>query len=136
MRACGVDILLSAPQKGWSSTPCAGLVLLGETAAERLQETRSSSFACDLQRWRQIMQAYEKGGHAYHATLPTDSLLQFRDAMQETVALGLGEVAREGLQRASLRQPGRGQLVQRCRLSPRAKMEATKFSTSTEQTSQ
>jgi len=94
MRASEVDILLSAPQKGWSSTPCAGLVMLGEAAAERLQETRSSSFACDLLRWRQIMQAYEKGGHAYHATVPTDGLLRFRDAMQETVALGLDEVQR------------------------------------------
>jgi alanine-glyoxylate transaminase / serine-glyoxylate transaminase / serine-pyruvate transaminase len=94
MRACEIDVLLSAPQKGWSSTPCAGLVMLGQVAAERRQETRSSSFACDLLRWRQIMQAYEKGGHAYHATVPTDALLQFRDAMQETVALGLDEAAR------------------------------------------
>jgi alanine-glyoxylate transaminase / serine-glyoxylate transaminase / serine-pyruvate transaminase len=94
MRACEVDVLLSAPQKGWSAPPCAGLVMLGEAAAKRLQETRSSSFACDLHRWHQIMQAYEKGGHAYHATVPTDALLRFRDAMQETVALGLDEAAR------------------------------------------
>jgi aspartate aminotransferase-like enzyme len=94
LRACGVDVLLSAPQKGWSASPCAGLVMLGEAAAERLQQTKSSSFACDLLRWRQIMQAYENGGHAYHATLPTDALRRFRDAMQETVALGLDEAAR------------------------------------------
>ncbi len=94
MNAGAVDVLLTAPQKGWSAPPCAGLVMLGESAAERLEQTKSSSFACDLLRWRQIMQAYEKGGHAYHATMPTDALLRFRDAMQETVALGLGEASR------------------------------------------
>ena len=94
MRACSVDVLLTAPQKGWSAPPCAGLVMLGEAAAERLEQTKSSSFACDLHRWRQIMQAYEKGGHAYHATMPTDALLRFRDAMHETVALGLDVASR------------------------------------------
>lgn len=94
MKACGVDVLLTAPQKGWSASPCAGLVLLGDDAAERIRTTRSSSFACDLLRWLQIMQAYENGGHAYHATLPTDSLRLFRDAMLETVAFGLDEAER------------------------------------------
>jgi aspartate aminotransferase-like enzyme len=94
MKACGVDVLLTAPQKGWSASPCAGLVMLGDDAAERIRTTRSSSFACDLLRWLQIMQAYENGGHAYHATLPTDSLRLFRDAMLETVAFGLDEAER------------------------------------------
>jgi len=94
MKACGVDVLLTAPQKGWSAPPCAALVMLGEDAAERLQNTKSSSFACDLLRWRQIMQAYEKGGHAYHATMPTDALLRFRDAMHETIELGLDAASR------------------------------------------
>jgi aspartate aminotransferase-like enzyme len=94
MKATGVDVLLTAPQKGWSASPCAGLVMLGDDAAERIRDTRSTSFACDLLRWLQIMQAYEKGGHAYHATLPTDALLHFRDAMHETVAFGLDEAAR------------------------------------------
>jgi aspartate aminotransferase-like enzyme len=94
MKANGVDVLLTAPQKGWSASPCAGLVMLGDDAAERIRDTRSTSFACDLLRWLQIMQAYEKGGHAYHATLPTDALLHFRDAMHETVAFGLDEAAR------------------------------------------
>jgi aspartate aminotransferase-like enzyme len=92
MRECGVDILLTAPQKGWSAPPCAALVVLSERAAERLETTRSDSFACDLRRWREIMKAYEDGGHAYHATLPTDGLAQFRDAMLETVERGLDEV--------------------------------------------
>lgn len=94
MEACAVDVLLSAPQKGWSASPCAGLVMLGERAVERLQTTTSTSFACDLHRWWQIMQAYEKGGHAYHATVPTDALIRFRDAMQETLDLGLDEAKR------------------------------------------
>ncbi|MBF7729742.1 alanine--glyoxylate aminotransferase family protein [Pseudomonas sp. N040] len=89
MRACAVDVLISAPQKGWSASPCCALVMLGETAAERIQQTRSSSFACDLLKWLQIMQAYENGGHAYHATLPTDALARFCQSLQETAGHGL-----------------------------------------------
>ena len=84
MRATGVDVLISAPQKGWSSTPCAGLVMLSQRAEARLADTASDSFAIDLKKWRQIMQAYEAGGHAYHATMPTDGLREFRDTMRET----------------------------------------------------
>ncbi|MDP2133804.1 MAG: aminotransferase class V-fold PLP-dependent enzyme [Sulfuritalea sp.] len=93
MRAMGVDVLISAPQKGWSGPSCAGLVGLGERALARIAGTESSSFACDLKKWLQIMQAYEGGGHAYHATLPTDALRRVRDAMRETQAHGF-ELAR------------------------------------------
>ena len=89
MEACGVDVLLSAPQKGWSASPCAALVMLGAAALDRINDTASSSFACDLRKWLDIMRAYESGGHAYHATLPTDALKAFRDAMLETVETGL-----------------------------------------------
>jgi aspartate aminotransferase-like enzyme len=92
MQACGVDILISAPQKGWSSSPCSALVMLGREALERIGSTTSSSFACDLRKWLDIMQAYEKGGHAYHATLPTDALKKFRDTMTETGAAGFEKV--------------------------------------------
>lgn len=84
MKATGVDVLISAPQKGWSASPCAGLVMLSERAEARLAETTSDSFAIDLKKWRQIMQAYENGGHAYHATMPTDALRAFRDTIIET----------------------------------------------------
>ncbi len=84
MQATGVDVLISAPQKGWSSTPAAGLVMLSERGAARLAETASNSFALDLKKWRAIMKAYEDGGHAYHATMPTDALVQFRDTLHET----------------------------------------------------
>ena len=93
MKATGVDVLISAPQKGWSSSPAAALVMLSSAALKRLGETTSSSFACNLKTWHAIMQAYVDGGHAYHATLPTDSLLAFRDAMQETEALGWADIA-------------------------------------------
>ncbi len=86
-----VDILISAPQKGWSSSPSSGLVMLGKRAMERLPQTTSSSFACDLKKWHQIMQAYESGGHAYHATMPTDALTGFRDMMAETKDFGFAE---------------------------------------------
>jgi aspartate aminotransferase-like enzyme len=98
MGACGVDVLLSAPQKGWSSSPCSGLVMLGERALERIGQTTSSSFACDLRKWLEIMQAYENGGHAYHATMPTDALKSFRDTMQETESYGLAAVRAEQLE--------------------------------------
>lgn len=88
MRETGVDVLISAPQKGWSATPCAGLVMLSERARRVAGETTSTSFACDLGRWLGIMQAYEQGGHAYHATMPTDGLRRFRDALHETRAFG------------------------------------------------
>ena len=84
MKATGVDVLISAPQKGWSASPSAGLVMLSERAIARLDETASDSFALDLKKWRAIMQTYEDGGHAYHATMPTDALRGFRDTMIET----------------------------------------------------
>jgi aspartate aminotransferase-like enzyme len=88
MEACGVDVLISAPQKGWSGSPCSGLVMLSPLARERIESTTSTSFACDLLKWLQIMEAYEKGGHAYHATMPTDALKRFRDEMKETESIG------------------------------------------------
>jgi aspartate aminotransferase-like enzyme len=88
MVATGVDLLISAPQKGWSASPSAGIVVLSPAAEQRLEATTSDSFALDLKKWRSIMAAYEAGGHAYHATLPTDAILGFRDAMAETRAMG------------------------------------------------
>lgn len=88
MKAAGVDVLISAPQKGWSASPSAGLVMLSEAGLARVKATQSTSFACDLGKWLAIMEAYEGGGHAYHATMPTDALRAFRDTMQETKAYG------------------------------------------------
>ena len=84
MRATGVDVLISAPQKGWSASPSAGLVMMSDRAKERMEATTSNSFAIDLKKWHSIMAAYENGGHAYHATMPTDALRAFRDTMIET----------------------------------------------------
>ena len=98
MQTCGVDILISAPQKGWSASPCSALVMLSDTARERIETTTSTSFACDLRKWLQIMEAYENGGHAYHATMPTDALLKFRDTMKETEAYGFEKVREEQLE--------------------------------------
>ncbi len=88
MRARNIDILISAPQKGWSASPCSGMVMLGERALERIVDTRSTSFAADLAKWLEIMRAYENGGHAYHATMPTDALAKLRDAMGEIREFG------------------------------------------------
>jgi aspartate aminotransferase-like enzyme len=88
MAAIGVDVVISAPQKGWSASPSAGLVMMSPLAVARLEATTSNSFAVDLKKWRAIMAAYEAGGHAYHATMPTDALVGFRDAMVETKSMG------------------------------------------------
>jgi aspartate aminotransferase-like enzyme len=95
MKQVGVDILISAPQKGWSGPPCCALVMLGEAARAQIDSTTSTSFACDLRKWLQIMEAYENGGHAYHATMPTDALARVRDAMLETQAYGFEKVRAE-----------------------------------------
>lgn len=88
MKDCGVDVLISAPQKGWSASPSAGLVMMNERARDVVKATQSTSFAVDLGKWLTIMEAYENGGHAYHATLPTDALKAFRDTMVETREYG------------------------------------------------
>ena len=88
MQKCGVDILVSAPQKGWSASPAFGMVMLSSNASERIHETHSTSFSCDLLKWLQMMQAYENGGHAYHATMPTDAIKHFRDTINETAEFG------------------------------------------------
>ncbi|NND17768.1 MAG: alanine--glyoxylate aminotransferase family protein [Silicimonas sp.] len=88
MKALGVDVLISAPQKGWSASPSAGMVMLSERAVERVKARKSSSFSVDLGKWLSIMEAYEGGGHAYHATMPTDALKAFRDTMVESKAYG------------------------------------------------
>jgi len=95
MKATGVDVLISAPQKGWSSSPCCAMVMLSERARVAIDGTTSSSFACDLKKWLQIMETYEKGGHAYHATLPTDALMRLRVVMLETQAYGFAKVKAE-----------------------------------------
>ena len=88
MAATGVDVLISAPQKGWSGSPCCALVMLGEEARRRIDATTSTSFACDLKKWLQIMETYEGGGFAYHATMPTDSLVAFHKVMREAESHG------------------------------------------------
>jgi aspartate aminotransferase-like enzyme len=91
----GVDVLVSAPQKGWSSSPCCAMVMLSERARAAIESTTSTSFACDLKKWLQIMETYENGGHAYHATLPTDALTRLREVMKETQAYGFDKVRAE-----------------------------------------
>jgi aspartate aminotransferase-like enzyme len=90
-----VDVLISAPQKCWSGSPCCALVALSARARERIDSTTSTSFACDLKKWLQIMETFEKGGHAYHATMPTDALAALRDVMQETENYGFARVCAE-----------------------------------------
>ena len=95
MRATGVDVLISAPQKGWSGSPCCAMVMLSERARQAIDGTQSSSFSCDLKKWMQIAEGYEKGQHAYHTTMPTDALVQLRDVMLETRDYGFEKVRQE-----------------------------------------
>ncbi len=98
MQKTGVDVLLSAPQKGWSSSPCSGLVMLSEKAKAVIRSTKSTSFVCDLLKWLEIMEAYETGGHAYHTTMPTDSLSKFRDTLLETEEYGFEKTRLEQIE--------------------------------------
>ena len=95
MKATGVDVLISAPQKGWSGSPCCAMVMLSERAREVIEQTQSTSFACDLKKWMQIMESYEKGSHSYHTTMPTDALTRLRDVMKETQQYGFEKVRQE-----------------------------------------
>ena len=95
MEAIGVDVLVSAPQKGWSGSPCCAMVMLSEQAKAAMEATTSTSFACDLKKWSAIMDAYLKGGHAYHATMPTDSLARVCAVMQEMEAYGFEKLQAE-----------------------------------------
>lgn len=98
MQATGVDVLISAPQKGWSGSPCCAMVMLSERAREAIEGTTSSSFSCDLKKWMQIAEGYEKGQHAYHTTMPTDALVRLRDVMAETRAYGFAKVREEQIE--------------------------------------
>jgi aspartate aminotransferase-like enzyme len=95
MQATGVDVIVSAPQKGWSGSPCCAFVMLSERARAAIDGTTSSSFACDLKKWLQVMETYEGGGHLYHTTMPTDALTQTRDVMLETEAYGFERLRQE-----------------------------------------
>jgi aspartate aminotransferase-like enzyme len=95
MVATGVDVLVSAPQKGWSSSPCCAMVMLSERARAAIDGTSSTSFACDLKKWLQVMESYEKGGHTYHTTMPTDALVRLHEVMLETRAYGFARVSAE-----------------------------------------
>ena len=95
MKATGVDVLISAPQKGWSGSPYCAMVMLSERAREVIEQTQSTSFACDLKKWMQIMESYEKGSHSYHTTMPTDALTRLRDVMKETQQYGFEKVRQE-----------------------------------------
>jgi aspartate aminotransferase-like enzyme len=101
MKACGVDVLITAPQKGWSSSPCCALIALSDRARERIEATQSSSFSMDLKKWLQIMEAYEKGGHVYHTTMPTDALKILRNVMKETQELGFAALKQKQIELGS-----------------------------------
>lgn len=98
MEKTGVDVLISAPQKGWSSSPCCAMVMLSQRARQAIEGTQSSSFSCDLKKWMQIAEGYEKGQHAYHTTMPTDALVRLRDVMLETREYGFDKVRAEQIE--------------------------------------
>jgi aspartate aminotransferase-like enzyme len=95
MEATGVDVLITAPQKGWSGSPCCAMVMLSARARTAIDSTTSTSFACDLKKWLHVMEAYENGAHTYHTTMPTDALTRLREVMLETQAYGFEKVRAE-----------------------------------------
>merc|ERR1711972_1211612 len=101
MAALGIDILISAPQKGWSGSPSVGIVLLSKLGRERLEDTRATAFALDLKKWVTVMETYEQGGHMYHTTMPTDSIIRLRDVQLETQAYGFERIKQDQLELGS-----------------------------------
>lgn len=95
MEKTGVDILISAPQKGWSGSAGCAFIMLSKLAHSVMETTQSTSFSSDLRKWLQIMDAYEQGNVAYHTTMPTDALAILRDTMVETEAYGFEKVRTE-----------------------------------------
>jgi aspartate aminotransferase-like enzyme len=110
MKACKVDVVISAPQKGWSSSPCCALIGLSARARTKIDSTQSTSFSTDLKKWLQIMETYEKGSHVYHTTMPTDALKILRNVMQETQALGFAHLREQQIE---LGKKVRAMLVER-----------------------
>jgi len=113
MEALGIDVLITAPQKGFSGPACCGIVLMNDKAKAICSATTSTSFACSLNKWCDVMEAYEKGGFMYYTTLPTDALMAFRQVMLETrdtigfqaakeAALKLGTLVRAAMSRSGL----------------------------------
>ena len=98
MKACKVDVVISAPQKGWSSSPCCALIGLSARARTKIDSTQSTSFSTDLKKWLQIMETYENGGHVYHTTMPTDALKILRNVMKETQALGFDHLRNQQIE--------------------------------------
>ncbi len=98
MQAIGVDVFITAPQKGWSSSPCCAMVMFSQRAREAIDQTQSTTYSMDLRKWLQVMETYEGGGHVYHTTLPTDALVRLREVMLETEAYGFAKVRQEQIE--------------------------------------
>jgi aspartate aminotransferase-like enzyme len=92
MKDLGIDVVISAPQKGWTGPACAALVMMSERARELMNNTEETSFSISLKRWSAIMDTYEKGGFGYHTTMPTDALRDFHEISVETMKFGIPEL--------------------------------------------
>ncbi|WP_027286664.1 aminotransferase class V-fold PLP-dependent enzyme [Ruania albidiflava] len=89
MADLGVDVLITAPQKGWSGSPGAGLVMFGEAGHAAVVQSQTTSFAADLKKWLSIAEEYRAGHAPYHATMPTDTLAHNVELMRATTERGL-----------------------------------------------
>lgn len=84
MGALDVDVLLSAPQKGWSGSPGVGYVMLSARGRDAVASGTATSFALDLNRWLAISDGYRAGSAGYHSTMPTDTIARNLQQMVET----------------------------------------------------
>merc|ERR1719487_1527052 len=102
MKALHVDVVISAPQKGYSASPFAGLVIMNEAAKAAVAASpNSTSFTLDLKKWIAVMDAYEDGKHMYHATMPTDAIVKFRDVLKESENYGFMQLKKDQLELGS-----------------------------------
>lgn len=88
MKELGIDVVISAPQKGWTGPACAGLIMMSEHAVTKMSNTKETSYAMSLKKWSGVMDAYENGRFAYHTTMPTDALRDFHEITVEMMKFG------------------------------------------------
>ena len=91
MKALNVDVVITAPQKGWTGPACVGLTMLSERATEAVRASKPKSMVLNLSKWLDVAESYDNGGFMYYTTMPTDAITLFRDVAAETKEYGFAK---------------------------------------------
>ncbi|KIM82940.1 hypothetical protein PILCRDRAFT_819739 [Piloderma croceum F 1598] len=79
----GIDVVLTAPQKGLGTPPGLSIVLASQKAI-KVFESRSTpvtSYYASWKKWLPVMKAYENGSAAYFATPPVNLICAFHASL-------------------------------------------------------